>query len=35
MAFGAGGEHLVDRVETTAEQAGLRTTAVKRDAERE
>ena len=32
---GAGGEHLVDRVEAPAEQAGLRAVAVERDAERE
>ena len=32
---GAGGEHLVDRVEAAAEQAGLRAGAVERNAERE
>ena len=32
---GAGGEHLVDRVEAAAEQAVLRAVAVERDAERE
>jgi hypothetical protein len=33
--IGAGGEHLVDGIEPPAEQAGLRTVAVERDAERE
>ena len=32
---GAGREHLVDRVEAAAEQAGLRAVAVERNAERE
>ena len=32
---GAGREHLVDRIEAPAEQAGLRAVAVERDAERE
>ena len=32
---GAGREHLVDRIEAAAEQAGLRAVAVERDAERE
>jgi len=32
---GAGGEHLVDRIETPAKQAGLWSFAVERDAERE
>ena len=32
---GAGGEHLVDRIEAPAEQAALRTGAVERNAERE
>ncbi len=32
---GAGGEHGVDRIPAAAEQAGLRTTAVERNAERE
>ena len=32
---GAGREHLVDRVEAAAEQAGLRAVPVERDAERE
>jgi len=33
--IGAGREHLMDRIESAAEQAGLRAVAVERDAERE